>query len=119
MLFVLAWIAADLREALVLKQAATARVRMHGIKDVAAGGVDVPAFVDVFADDASAQGGAGAVDLLDVAGQRIRVPGGIMGLIAQHREKVADTEETEVHHTRAFRLVDEFVNPAWLEAALD
>src|SRR5262249_3725259 len=84
MLFVLAWVAADLGEALVLKQAATARVRMHRIKDALAGRVHVPALVDVLADDASAQGGAGAVDLLDVAGQRIRVPRRVMGRVAQH-----------------------------------
>src|SRR4029077_10987998 len=74
MLFVLARVAADLGEALVLKQAATARVRMHRIKDTPAGCVHVPALVDVFADDASAQGGAGAVYLLDVARQGVRVP---------------------------------------------
>ena len=119
MLFVLAWVAADLREALVLKQAATARVRMHRIEDAPAGRVHVPALIDVFADDASAQGGAGAVDLLDVAGQRMRVPGGVVGLVAQQREEVTDTEEAEIHHARAFRLVDEFVDPARLEAALD
>jgi len=35
-LFVLARVAADLGEALVLKQAATARVRMHRIEDAPA-----------------------------------------------------------------------------------
>src|SRR5215831_689011 len=94
-------------------------MRMHRIKDAPAGRVHVPALVYIFADDAPAQRGAGAVDLLDVAGQRIRVPGGVMGLIAQQREEIADTEEAEVHHARAFRLVDEFVDPARLEAALN
>ena len=110
MLFMLAWIAADLRKALVLKQAATAGVRMHRIEDAPAFCVDVPALIDVFADDAAAQGGAGTVDFLDVARQRVRVPRRVMGRVAQQREEVADTEEAEVHHTRAFRLVSVAAN---------
>src|SRR5262245_11428690 len=112
MLFVLAWVAADLREALVLKQAATTRVRMHRIEDAPSCCVDIPALVDVFADDAAAQGGARAVDLLDMARQWVRVPGGVMRRVAQQRQKVADTKEAKVHHARAFRLIDEFVDPA-------
>ena len=53
MLFVLTRVAADLGEALVLEQAATASVRMHRIKDAPACCVDVPAFVDVLADDSA------------------------------------------------------------------
>jgi hypothetical protein len=92
---------------------------MHRIEDAPACRVHVPALVDIFADDASAQGGAGAVYLLDVARQRVRVPRGVLGLVAEHRKEVADTKEAEVHHVRAFHLIDEFVDPARLEAALD
>src|SRR5215471_14557980 len=42
-LFVLAWIAADLGEALVLKQAAAARVRVHRIEDAPTYRIGVPA----------------------------------------------------------------------------
>src|SRR5262249_18791349 len=46
MLLVLAWIATNLGEALVLKQATAARMRVHRIEDASAGRVHVPTLVD-------------------------------------------------------------------------
>jgi hypothetical protein len=67
-LLVLARVAADLGEALVLEEPAAARVRMDTVEHAPTLGVLVPALVDILADHAAAEGGAGAVDLLDVAG---------------------------------------------------
>jgi hypothetical protein len=82
-------------------------------------GVLVPALVDVLADHTAAEGGAGAIDSLDVAGERVRGADGVVHRVAQKGQEVAHAEEAEVHHARALGVVDELVDPAGLEAALD
>ena len=119
MLFVLAGVTSDLGKTLVLKQAAAASVGVDRVEDLSAGRVLVPTLVNVFADYPAAQRGSGAVDFLDLACQWVRVPGVVMGLVAQHRQQVADTQEAQVHDPRAFGIVDELVDPTRLEAALD
>ena len=54
-----------------------------------------------------------------LARQRVGRPFGVLGREAEERDRVADRGQAEPHHPRVFRGVDELVDPARLEAAVE
>src|SRR5262245_4964521 len=115
MFFMLARVTPNLSEAHVEKKAAYTGVGQNGVKDFAAFRIAVPAFVDIFADNAPGERRSVAVSLVDKTREWIRNAARVRFAVAQPRNEIAQAKESKAHHARAFGVVNQFVDPAGFE----